>query len=76
MDTELLTARELAERLKIRYHTALDYARRGIIPSVKIGSLIRFRWSDVVAAGKESTEAEPKKRLKVNRPKASNNESE
>lgn len=69
MATKLLTAQELAERLKIKDYTVLDYARRGIIPSVKIGSVIRFRWSDVLAAGAEPTEAVPKKQLKIRRPR-------
>ena len=68
MEESLLTARELAERLKIKYQTVLVYARRGIIPSVKIGTLIRFRWSDVLAAGEKPTEAKPRKKLEVRRP--------
>lgn len=40
---ELLTATEVAEVLRVRRTTALDYMRRGVIPAFKIGR----RWYSV-----------------------------
>ncbi len=45
----LLTAQEAAEWLAIRESTLRDLARRGIVPSVKIGRLVRFVEGDLVA---------------------------
>lgn len=46
---ELLTAAEVAERLQLRPSTVQDYARRGIIPSFKLGRFRRFVRADVEA---------------------------
>jgi excisionase family DNA binding protein len=40
---DLLTATEVAEVLRVRRTTALDYMRRGVIPACKIGR----RWYSV-----------------------------
>lgn len=40
---ELLTATEVAEVLRVKRTTALDYMRRGVIPAFKIGR----RWYSV-----------------------------
>lgn len=45
----LLTAQEAAEWLAIRESTLRDLARRGIVPSVKIGRLMRFVEADLLA---------------------------
>jgi excisionase family DNA binding protein len=45
----LLTAAEAAEWLSIRESTLRDLARRGIVPSVKIGRLMRFVEADLLA---------------------------
>lgn len=45
----LLTATEAAEWLSIRESTLRDFARRGLVPSVKIGRLMRFVEADLVA---------------------------
>jgi excisionase family DNA binding protein len=36
---ELLTASEVADVLRVKRATALDYMRRGVIPACKIGRL-------------------------------------
>jgi excisionase family DNA binding protein len=48
---ELLTAAELAERLRVKPGTVREWARRGLIPSVRLGhKTIRYRLAAVVAA--------------------------
>ncbi len=44
----LLTAAEAAEILTVREATVYDMARRGDLPCVKIGRLVRFVEADVV----------------------------
>jgi len=44
---ELLTADEVAELLHIPRSTVGDYARRGVLPSIKLGRHRRFLRSDV-----------------------------
>ena len=46
---DLLTADEVAELLRLRPSTVKDYARRGIIPSFKLGRFRRFVRADVEA---------------------------
>ena len=46
---QLLTARELAERLGFSAATVVDWAERGAIPSFKVGGRLRFRESEVLA---------------------------
>jgi excisionase family DNA binding protein len=46
---DLLTADEVAELLQLRPSTVQDYARRGIIPSFKLGRFRRFVRTDVEA---------------------------
>lgn len=49
--TELLTADELAERLRVRPGTIRLWSRRGRIPSIRIsGKVIRFDVSAVIGA--------------------------
>ena len=47
---ELMTADEVAELLHIPRSTVSDYARRGVLPSVKLGRHRRFVRSDVADA--------------------------
>ena len=57
--TELLTAEELAERLRVRPSTIRLWAREGLIPVVKIGAkILRFDLGDVLGAlkGREATD--------------------
>ncbi len=47
---ELLTTDEVAELLHIPRSTVADYARRGVLPSIKLGRHRRFVRSDVADA--------------------------
>jgi excisionase family DNA binding protein len=47
---ELLTAEEVAGLLHIPRSTVSDYARRGVLPSIKLGRHVRFVRSDVADA--------------------------
>ena len=47
---ELMTADQVAELLQMRRSTVEDYARRGLLPSLKLGRHRRFVRSDVEAA--------------------------
>ncbi len=47
---ELLTAGEVAELLHLPRSTVSDYARRGVLPSIKLGRHRRFVRSDVADA--------------------------
>jgi excisionase family DNA binding protein len=47
---ELLTAEQLAALLLVRKSTVEDYARRGLLPSLKLGRHRRFVRSDVIGA--------------------------
>lgn len=43
----VLTKKELAERLRIGTRTVDTWMRRGVVPYMKIGKSVRFRWSEV-----------------------------
>jgi excisionase family DNA binding protein len=45
-----MTAAQLADLLLVRKSTVEDYARRGLLPSLKLGRHRRFVRSDVVQA--------------------------
>jgi excisionase family DNA binding protein len=47
---ELLTTRQIAELLQLKRSTVEDYARRGLLPSIKLGRHRRFVRSDVERA--------------------------
>jgi excisionase family DNA binding protein len=47
---ELLTSQQLADLLLVRKSTVEDYARRGLLPSLKLGRHRRFVRSDVIDA--------------------------
>ena len=48
---DLLTATELAERLRVKPSTVLDWQRSGRIPSIRLShKILRFNLGDVVAA--------------------------
>lgn len=46
---QLVTSAQLAERLHMKRSTIEDYARRALLPSVKLGRHRRFIASDVEA---------------------------
>ena len=48
--SELMTAGQVAELLHMKRTTVEDYARRGLLPSIKLGRHRRFVRSDVEAA--------------------------
>ena len=51
MSLELLTADEIAERLRLRPRTIRQWARRGLIPAVRLSpKVVRFELAPVVAA--------------------------
>jgi excisionase family DNA binding protein len=47
---ELMTAEQVAGLLQMRRSTIEDYARRGLLPSLKLGRHRRFIRSDVLDA--------------------------
>ena len=50
LDTELLTKKELAKRLKVCERTIENMCNEGTIPRIVFGRSVRFKWSDVLAA--------------------------
>lgn len=48
--SDLMTAAQVAEALLIRESTISDYARRGVLPSIKLGRHRRFVRADVEQA--------------------------
>lgn len=51
MDNELISAEQLADRLGLAERTVLDWARRGLIPELRLSPRIRrFDYGEVVAA--------------------------
>jgi excisionase family DNA binding protein len=48
--TKLRTTTEIAELLQMKRSTVENYARRGLLPSIKLGRHRRFVQSDVEAA--------------------------
>jgi excisionase family DNA binding protein len=51
-----MTASQVAQLLLMRPSTVQDYARRGLLPSIKLGRHRRFIRSDVIAAVKRLRE--------------------
>lgn len=47
---QLLTSQQVAELLAMRRSTVEDYARRGLIPSIKLGRHRRYLRADIEAA--------------------------
>ena len=48
--SELMTAGQVAELLQMKRTTIEDYARRGLLPSIKLGRHRRFVRSDIETA--------------------------
>ncbi len=46
---DVMIAREVAELLRLRESTVADLARRGVLPSIKLGRARRFYREDVIA---------------------------
>lgn len=47
---ELMTAEDVAAALRLRVSTIEDYARRGVLPSIKVGRHRRFLRSHLARA--------------------------
>jgi excisionase family DNA binding protein len=47
---DILNAAQVAELLQLRRSTVEDYARRGLLPSIKLGRFRRFVRADIEAA--------------------------
>ncbi len=47
---EILTSEQVAQLLAMRRSTVEDYARRGVLPSIKLGRHRRFVRADIVSA--------------------------
>jgi len=45
----LLTAEDVADLLRVSLDTIYDYARDGVLPSVRFGRSVRFKAGDVEA---------------------------
>jgi excisionase family DNA binding protein len=55
---ELMTAQEVADLLRLRLSTVESYARRGLLPSIKVGRHRRFIRSQVEQALRDLVEAQ------------------
>lgn len=42
-----LSAREVARRLSLSLRTVQDRASRGLLPSVRVGKRVMFRWAEI-----------------------------
>lgn len=49
-DSEFLTIGELARRVKVTDRTIQNWTANGMIPSLRIGRVRRYLWSEVCAA--------------------------
>lgn len=49
MNIEILTAQEVADRLKLKLSTIRNWTHIEYIPFVKIRGAVRYRWSDIEA---------------------------
>jgi excisionase family DNA binding protein len=58
--SELMTTAQVAELLQMKRTTVEDYARRGLLPSLKLGRHRRFVRSDVEAALVALRDQEPR----------------
>jgi excisionase family DNA binding protein len=57
VDTELITKKEIAKRLKVCTRQVEVLANNGTIPVIRFGRLVRYKWQDVLSA-LENTEGE------------------
>lgn len=58
---QLLTRKDVTERLKISLPTLHKYTQLGILTQRKIGERVYYRWSEILAAAKK---IEPNKTLR------------
>ena len=58
MDNDLLTAKQLAERLRVKPRTVKDWEHAGLIPAIRLTpKVIRYDLEQVVSALKRRQEA-------------------
>ena len=57
VDTELLTKKELSQRMKVCERTIEVLCNDSKIPVIRFGRLVRYKWQDVLSA-LENTEDE------------------
>jgi len=50
---ELLSRKQMKDRLGIAYSTLDEYSKTGILNSYRIGHRIYFKWSEIVNAAKK-----------------------
>ena len=61
MRDDLLTAPELAVRLRVKPSTVLGWQRTGRIPAIRLShKVLRFNFTDVLAALKRQAASEPR----------------
>jgi excisionase family DNA binding protein len=56
---EFISKREVASRLKMTVRNVSKWQRRGIIPYIKCGRAVLFKWADVEAHLKQAFSANP-----------------
>jgi DNA binding domain, excisionase family len=59
MDDDILTIKEVARYLRVSERTVYDWAQKGEIPSGKIGTVWRFKKSDIERWGKRAAFFQP-----------------
>jgi excisionase family DNA binding protein len=47
-EESILTPAEVARRYKVTSRTVLNWVKRGVLPAIRLGKVIRFRLSDVI----------------------------
>lgn len=67
---DVMTAQQVAALLLMRQSTVEDYARRGMLPSIKLGRHRRFVRADVVAAIEELRQGRRVERSQVAAPRS------
>ena len=63
MPPVLLDARQLAQRLDASYHDVLQWARRDVIPSIKVGGRYYFDLKKVAMALNQRSTASPREEV-------------
>lgn len=61
-ESELLTPREVAARLKVGRTWVYERMRRGDFPYIRMGKYLRFRWAEVEAWLNQRAHGNPKPR--------------
>jgi excisionase family DNA binding protein len=62
--TEVLTAEQLAEKLKVPVSWVYEQSRLGNIPTIRLGKYVRFNLSDVLESQNKKESAFPLTRVK------------